>query len=178
MPSKKKTLPTPLHLLKELSDGLVVHLEKACAKALSEAQAGLTRLEIERGKVQEMLQKQHTKLQEAKSLGKTKIETHAKQGMQEAQELLESLKGHQTQVLQYISDLKKDTQESLKLAEGINKVRDAAAKALNLRSSKKTPVKASSTPKKSVAKPSVTPPITKPSKKTALNAKPASQTSS
>ena len=71
MSSKKKSLPTPLHLLQELSGGLVSHLENACAKAMAEAEKLLGKLEKERGKAQEKLHKNRVKLQDAAAEGKS-----------------------------------------------------------------------------------------------------------
>jgi pyruvate/2-oxoglutarate dehydrogenase complex dihydrolipoamide acyltransferase (E2) component len=44
-----------------------------------------------------------------------------------------ALKDRQTQTRGYIQQLKRDAQESLKLAQGVGKVREAAGKALDLR---------------------------------------------
>jgi len=136
MPSKKKSLPTPLHLLQELSGGLVAHLENACAKALAEAESILGKLEKERSKAQEKLHKNRVKLQDAAAAGKAKAQARARKSISEMEAVLDSLKDRQAQTLQYITELKRDAQESLNLAQGVNKVRDAVGKSLSQRAAK------------------------------------------
>ena len=50
MPAKKKSVNTPLHLLEQLANTLVDHLDKACQLALQDAEGTLGKLEKQRVK--------------------------------------------------------------------------------------------------------------------------------
>ncbi|MCF5775590.1 transcriptional regulator, partial [Pseudomonas poae] len=150
MSAKQKPVNTPLHLLQQLSGSLLEHLESACAQALADAEKLLAKLEKQRGKAQEKLHKSRTKLQDAATAGKSKAQAKAKDAVKELEDLLDALKDRQAETRTYISQLKKDAQESLKLAQGVGRVKEAVAKALGAR----TPAKAvaASTAKKPASK--------------------------
>ena len=164
MSSKKKSLPTPLHLLQELSGGLVAHLENACAKAMKEAERILGKLEKERGKAQAKLRKNRVNFEKAAATGKSKAQKRAKQSIAELEDMLDGLKDRQTQTLQYITDLKRDAQESISLAEGVNKVRDAVSKVIHLRNAPPAAAKTVA-PKAAVRKAAAAKPAAKPAAK-------------
>ncbi|SNB81997.1 MULTISPECIES: AlgP family protein, partial [unclassified Pseudomonas] len=149
MSAKKKPVSTPLHLLQQLSGSLLEHLEDACSQALADAEKLLAKLEKQRGKAQEKLHNGRLKLQDAAKAGKAKAQTKAQKAIGELEELLDSLKERQTQTRSYIQQLKRDAQDSLKLAQGVGKVREAAAKALDSRAAK--------TSKPAAAKPAAKP---------------------
>src|SRR5690606_23865390 len=123
MSAKKKPVSTPLHLLQQLSGSLLEHLEDACSQALADAEKLLAKLEKQRGKAQEKLHNARLKLQDAAKAGKAKAQNKAKKATGELEALLDSLKERQTQTRTYIQQLKRDAQESLKLAQGVGKVR-------------------------------------------------------
>ncbi|WP_258008278.1 AlgP family protein, partial [Pseudomonas putida] len=162
MSAKKKPVSTPLHLLQQLSGSLLEHLEEACSQALADAEKLLAKLEKQRGKAQEKLHNGRLKLQDAAKAGKAKAQSKAQKAIGELEELLESLKERQTQTRSYIQQLKRDAQDSLKLAQGVGKVREAAAKALDLRAAKPT-------------KPATAKPAAKPAAKATTAAKPAAK---
>ena len=54
----------------------------------------------------------------------------------ELEELLDALKDRQSETRTYILQLKRDAQESLKLAQGVGRVQEAVGKALSLRAAK------------------------------------------
>ena len=83
MPSSKKTVRTPLHLLHDLTDSLVDHLEKACIQAQQEAEKTLTKLEKQRAKVQNKLLKAQEKLKKVKDFGKSKAKNKAQKALTE-----------------------------------------------------------------------------------------------
>ncbi|WP_296235393.1 AlgP family protein, partial [Pseudomonas sp. UBA4617] len=174
MSAKKKPVSTPLHLLQQLSGSLLEHLEDACSQALADAEKLLTKLEKQRGKAQEKLHTGRQKLQDAAKAGKTKAQTKAHKAIGELEELLDSLKERQTQTRSYIQQLKRDAQDSLKLAQGVGKVREAAAKALDQRAAAKPAAKttAAKPASKPAAKTTAAKPAAKPAAKTAA-AKPA-----
>ncbi|MFG0523985.1 AlgP family protein, partial [Pseudomonas sp. yb_5] len=151
MSAKKKPVSTPLHLLQQLSGSLLEHLEEACSQALADAEKLLAKLEKQRGKAQEKLHNGRLKLQDAAKAGKAKAQTKAQKTIGELEELLDSLKERQTQTRSYIQQLKRDAQDSLKLAQGVGKVREAAAKALDQRAAK--PAARATAAAKSTAKP-------------------------
>ncbi|MFG0928291.1 AlgP family protein, partial [Pseudomonas sp. CJQ_8] len=151
MSAKKKPVSTPLHLLQQLSGSLLEHLEEACSQALADAEKLLAKLEKQRGKAQEKLHNGRLKLQDAAKAGKAKAQTKAQKAIGELEELLDSLKERQTQTRSYIQQLKRDAQDSLKLAQGVGKVREAAAKALDQRAAK--PAARATAAAKSTAKP-------------------------
>ncbi|WP_287810447.1 AlgP family protein, partial [Pseudomonas sp.] len=177
MSANKKPVNTPLHLLQQLSSSLLEHLEGACSQALADAEKLLAKLEKQRGKAQEKLHKSRSKLQDAASAGKAKAQAKAKAAGEELEELLDALKERQAETRQYIVQLKRDAQESLKLAQGVGRVHEAASKALTSRSAKpaaapatkKAPARAAS--KASAAKPAV---AAKPAART-TTAKPAAK---
>ncbi|HAB01797.1 MAG TPA: transcriptional regulator, partial [Pseudomonas sp.] len=138
MSAKKKPVSTPLHLLQQLSGSLLEHLEEACAQALADAEKLLAKLEKQRGKAQEKLHDGRLKLQDSAKAGKAKAQNKAQKAVGELEELLDSLKDRQTQTRIYIQQLKRDAQESLKLAQGVGKVREAAGKALDQRAAAAT----------------------------------------
>jgi len=129
MSASKKPVSTPLHLLHQLSGSLLEHLESACSQALADAEKLLAKLEKQRGKAQEKLHKSRLKLQDAAVAGKNKAQNKAKGAVGELETLLDSLKDRQSQTRLYIVQLKRDAQESLKLATGVGRVREAAGKA-------------------------------------------------
>lgn len=134
MPDKKQSpVTTPLHLLRDLSESLLAHLEEACADALFDAEKVLTKLEKQRGKVQDKLHKQRDKLQAAALAGKAKAQAKARQSMEELEEALDTLKARQSETREFIAQLRRDTEEALKLAQGVGKVKQAAAKAVDAR---------------------------------------------
>ena len=147
MSAKKKPVSTPLHLLQQLSGSLLEHLEDACSQALADA---------------EKLHNGRLKLQDAAKAGKAKAQTKAQKAIGELEELLDSLKERQTQTRSYIQQLKRDAQDSLKLAQGVGKVREAAAKALDSRAAK-------------TSKPAAAKPAAKPAAKATAAAKPAAK---
>uniref|UniRef100_UPI0028B0DD2A AlgP family protein n=1 Tax=Pseudomonas sp. TaxID=306 RepID=UPI0028B0DD2A len=133
MSAKKKPVSTPLHLLQQLSDSLLEHLEEACAQALADAEKLLSKLEKQRVKAQDKLHDARAKLQDSAKAGKAKAQGKAQKVAGELEELLDSLKQRQSETRTYIQQLKRDAQESLKLAQGVGKVREAASKALEQR---------------------------------------------
>lgn len=136
MSANKKPVSTPLHLLQQLSGSLLEHLENACSQALADAEKLLAKLEKQRGKAQEKLHKSRTKLQDAAAAGKAKAQAKAKDAVKELEDLLDALKARQSETRAYILQLKRDAQESLKLAQGVGRVKEAAAKVLSTRSAK------------------------------------------
>nr|WP_313037822.1 AlgP family protein [Stutzerimonas nitrititolerans] len=127
MPAKKKTVSSPLHLLQQLSRSLVEHLEKACADAQKEAHGLLAKLEKQRSKTRDKLVRARAKLDEAGAAGKSKTQGKARARIDELDEALALLDVRQRETLAYLADLERDTQQSLKLAEGIRRVEEAAA---------------------------------------------------
>ena len=136
MSATKKPVNTPLHLLQQLSSSLLEHLEDACSQALADAEKLLAKLEKQRGKAQEKLHKSRTKLQNAATAGKAKAQAKAKDAVAELEALLDALKDRQTETRTYILNLKRDAQESLKLAQGVGRVKEAVGKALSDRAAK------------------------------------------
>jgi hypothetical protein len=130
MPAKKDSVTTPLHLLQQLSHSLVVHLQKACSEALKDAEVLLAKLEKERGKTQEKVVKARAKLDDAGNAGKSKAQTKARAKLAELDDMLAVLQARQSETLNYLSCLKRDAEQSLKLAQGITQVENAAAQAL------------------------------------------------
>ena len=154
MSANKKPVNTPLHLLQQLSGSLLEHLESACSQALADAEKLLAKLEKQRGKAQEKLHKSRTKVQDAAAAGKKKKQAKAHDSVSELEELLDDLKERQAETRAYIVELKRDAQESLKLAAGVGRVREAASKAIETRSTKPKVTTASVTqPASSAAKP-------------------------
>uniref|UniRef100_UPI000370547B AlgP family protein n=1 Tax=Pseudomonas asplenii TaxID=53407 RepID=UPI000370547B len=136
MSATQKPVNTPLHLLQQLSGSLLEHLENACSQALADAEKLLAKLEKQRGKAQEKLHKSRTKLQDAATAGKAKAQAKAKAAVGELEELLDKLKTSQSETRAYILQLKRDAQESLKLAQGVGRVKEAVTKALSTREAK------------------------------------------
>lgn len=130
MPAKKDSVTTPLHLLQQLSHSLVVHLQKACSEAQKDAEVLLAKLEKERGKTQEKVVKARAKLDDAGNAGKSKAQTKARAKLAELDDMLAVLQARQSETLNYLSSLKRDAEQSLKLAQGITQVENAAAQAL------------------------------------------------
>src|SRR5690606_7657746 len=122
MPAKKKSVTTPLHLLQQLSDTLIEHLDKACQLALKDAEGMLAKLEKQRGKAQDRLSKARAKLDEAGSAGRTKAQGKARARIGELDELIALLQARQSDVLGYIAELKRDIAQSLHLAQGVRQV--------------------------------------------------------
>lgn len=130
MPARKESVSTPLHLLQQLSQSLVVHLRKACTEAQNEAEGLLANLEKQRGKTQEKVIKARAKLDEAGNAGKSKAQAKARAKLSELDDMLAVLQARQNETLNYLSELKRDAEQSLKLAQGITQVENAAAQAL------------------------------------------------
>src|SRR5574343_353574 len=180
MSAKKKSVSTPLHLLHQLTGSLLEHLENACSQALVDAEKLLAKLEKQRGKAQEKLHKARGKLQDAAVAGKAKAQAKAKDAVAELEELLDTLKNRQSETRTYIAQLKRDAQESLKLAQGVGKVKEATSKALDAREAKaaapvakpaveKKPAASKAPVKKAPAKPAAAKPVSKPAAKSAAS---------
>lgn len=177
MPAKKNAVTTPLHLLQQLSQSLVSHLEKACKEALKDAEMTLAKLEKQRGRTQEKIIKARAKLDDAGSAGKSKVQTKARAKLAELDDMLAVLQARQSDTLSYLAELKRDAEQSLKLAQGITQVENAAAQALAARgkpaavaANRRKP--ASSTARAPASKPAVSKaaPVSRPA---ASRAKPA-----
>ncbi|WP_010445603.1 AlgP family protein, partial [Pseudomonas asplenii] len=177
MSATKKPVNTPLHLLQQLSGSLLEHLENACSQALADAEKLLAKLEKQRGKAQEKLHKSRTKLQDAATAGKAKAQAKAKAAVGELEELLDKLKTSQSETRAYILQLKRDAQESLKLAQGVGRVKEAVSKALSTREAKPaTPAKVAAKPAaKPAAKAAAAKPAAKPATAKTTAAKPAAK---
>lgn len=134
-PSKNKPVPTPLHLLQQLSQSLLEHLEQACGQALVDAEKLLAKLEKQRSKAQDKLHKAAARLEEAAAAGKAKAQARARASIGELEELLDTLKTRQAQTRDYILRLKSDAEQSLHLAQGVGKVREAVGQLLAERES-------------------------------------------
>lgn len=126
MSAKKRPVDTPLELLRQLSGNLVEHLERACRKAMKEAETLLARLEKERGKVREKLLGMRARLDEAERDGKPKAQAKARARIAELEELLVLLQVRQNDTLDHLTRLRRDTERSLDLARGIRAVEAAA----------------------------------------------------
>jgi hypothetical protein len=172
MSAKKNTVTTPLHLLQNLSHSLLEHLENACTGALVDAEKLLAKLEKQRGKGQDLLHRARAKLQDSAVAGKVKAQVKAKDLISDLEGLLDGLQERQTETRAYIAQLKRDAQESLKLAQGIGKVKEAVTKVLDARSLKATavPARPASKPAAKVATKAVSMPAVK-----AAPAKPAAR---
>ncbi|MBX9754142.1 MAG: AlgP family protein [Pseudomonadaceae bacterium] len=166
MSAKKNAVTTPLHLLQNLSHSLLEHLENACTGALVDAEKLLAKLEKQRGKGQDLLHTARVKLQDAAVAGKAKSQAKSKLVIADLEALLDGLQERQAETRAYIAELKRDAQESLKLAQGIGKVKEAVSKVLNARLAKTAAVAI-----KPAAKPAAKPAV-KAVSKTATAAKP------
>ena len=169
MSAKKNAVTTPLHLLQNLSHSLLEHLESACTGALVDAEKLLAKLEKQRGKGQDLLHTARVKLQDAAVAGKAKAQAKNKLLIADLEALLDGLQERQAETRAYIAELKRDAQESLKLAQGIGKVKEAVTKVLSARSAK---VAAAAV--KPAAKPAAKPAV-KVASKTVAAAKPAAR---
>lgn len=167
MPAKKKSVTTPLHLLEQLSRSLVEHLQKACDEAQKEPELLLAKLEKQRGKIQDKLVKARAKLDEAGNAGKAKAQAKARSKLAELDDMLALLQARQSETLTYLAELKRDTEKSLTLAQGVTKVGQAAAQALVARDkaaapSAKAPARSSARTARPVAKAAAAKPATAP----------------
>jgi hypothetical protein len=156
MSAKKNVVTTPLDLLQQLSRSLVEHLEKACNEAQKDTEVLLAKLEKQRGKAQEKLIKARAKLDDADNAGKSKAQTKARAKVAELDDMLALLQARQSETLNYLSELKRDAEQSLNLAQGVTQVERAAAQALASRG-KQAPspaAKAANRTSTSVTKPS------------------------
>ena len=170
MSAKKNVVSTPLHLLQNLSHSLLEHLETACTGALVDAEKLLAKLEKQRGKGQDLLHTARVKLQDAAVAGKVKSQAKSKVLIADLEALLDGLQERQAETRAYIAELKRDAQESLKLAQGIGKVKEAVTKVLSARSTKAAVVVA-----KVAAKPAVKTAAKPVSKPAAAAVKPAAK---
>ncbi|MBX9915283.1 MAG: AlgP family protein [Pseudomonadaceae bacterium] len=182
MSAKKNVVSTPLHLLQNLSHSLLEHLETACTGALVDAEKLLAKLEKQRGKGQDLLHTARVKLQDAAVAGKAKSQAKSKVLIADLEALLDGLQERQAETRAYIAELKRDAQESMKLAQGIDKVKEAVTKVLSARSAKAAAVVAKTVVKpaaKAVAKPAVKAPVKAVAPKVApkVAAKPAAKVS-
>lgn len=149
MPARKTSVTTPLHLLQQLSSSLVEHLQKACSEAQQDAEMLLAKLEKQRGRTQEKIIKARAKLDESGNAGKAKAQAKARSRLTELDDMLAVLQSRQSETLTYLSELKRDAEQSLQLAQGVTKVEQAAAQALTARS-KPASTRATSAKKTSV----------------------------
>lgn len=133
MPAKKSSVTTPLHLLQQLSSSLVEHLQKACSEAQQDAEMLLAKLEKQRGRAQQKIIKARAKLDDAGNAGKSKSQTKARSRLAELDDMLAVLQARQSETLSYLSELKRDAEQSMQLAQGVTKVEQAAAQALAAR---------------------------------------------
>lgn len=137
MQARKKIVTTPLQLLHELALGVVAHLERACSKALAEAESVAGKLDDQCDKAQLRLFMKRLELQDAVSDGKTRQQARLRKRVDELEERFYSLRDRRAEALQYIASLKHDTEESMTLAEGVREVREAADQALSRRQTRR-----------------------------------------
>ncbi|WP_313328429.1 AlgP family protein, partial [Stutzerimonas balearica] len=130
MPAKKKALNTPLQLLQELSNSLLVHFDKACRQAVAEAESALAKLEKQRGKAQDKLLKARARLDEAGSAGKPKAQAKARNRIEELESSMALLQERQGEMLTYLAELKRDVATATGLARGIQEVETAVGRAM------------------------------------------------
>ncbi|MNE37290.1 hypothetical protein D3C80_1311350 [compost metagenome] len=147
MATRKKPVPTPLHLLQQLSHSLLEHLEQACSQALVDAEKLLAKLEKQRSKAQDKLHKAGARLEAAAAEGKAKAQTRARASIVEIEELLDTLKQRQAETRDYIAGLKADAEQSLHLAQGVGKVKEAVGALLARREVEGTKVATASKPR-------------------------------
>ena len=133
MSESKKVLPTPMHLLHALSLVVLVQLERACSKALVESEAFADKLDKECERAQKKLFKSLLHMQDAAVDGKTSVQARLRKRVEALEEKLISLKKRRAHTLQCLANLKRDSEESLVLAEGVRAVLEAAGKALSMR---------------------------------------------
>ena len=135
MSANRKSSPvtTPLHLLQQLSQSLLEHLEEACTSAQKDAEKILADHEKQRTKAQDKLHAAREKLEQAIQAGKAKARAKAEASIAELEGLISSLKTRQEDTLAYVAQLKRDAEETLSIAKGIDQVKAAAADALQRR---------------------------------------------
>jgi hypothetical protein len=148
MSAKKKPVTTPLHLLQQLTASLLEHFEDACTQALTDAEKILAKLEKQRAKVQQKLHKQRSRVEDAAAAGKAKAQAKARANVEALEGSLSDVQRLQGETRQYIGELKNDIQSGLALVQGVGKVREAVAQALDRRATtgKGTAVPASGKP--------------------------------
>jgi ATP-dependent Clp protease ATP-binding subunit ClpA len=133
MAAKKNTVQTPLHLLQELSQSLLAHLEEACVQAQADAEKLLLKLDRQRGKAQEKLEEARQGLEKAAAAGKAGAQAKARARIEKFELLLDALKASDLDTRNYLAQLKADIQDSLRMAQPIGKAGEAAAQALAAR---------------------------------------------
>lgn len=133
MAAKKNTVQTPLHLLQELSQSLLTHLNEACVQAQADAEKLLLKLDKQRGKAQEKLEVARQGLEKAAAGGKAGAQAKARARIEKLELLLDALKASDLETRSYLAQLKADIQESLRLAQHVGKAGEAAAQALAAR---------------------------------------------
>ncbi len=146
MPAKQSAVTTPLHLLQQLSNSLMAHLQEACDEAQRDAELLLAKLEKQRGKTQEKVIKARARLDEAGAAGKSKAQAKARSRLAELDDMLALLQARQSETLTYLTELKRDAELSLKLAQGVAQVEQAASQALATRGKSTTRGKAPAKP--------------------------------
>ncbi len=146
MPAKQSAVTTPLHLLQQLSNSLMAHLQQACDEAQRDAELLLAKLEKQRGKTQEKVIKARARLDEAGAAGKSKAQAKARSRLAELDDMLALLQARQNETLTYLTELKRDAELSLKLAQGVAQVEQAASQALATRGKSSTRAKAPAKP--------------------------------
>ncbi|HYQ37871.1 MAG TPA: AlgP family protein [Pseudomonas sp.] len=176
MANRNKPVTTPLHLLQQLSHSLLEHLEQACSQAMVDAEKLLAKLEKQRGKAQDKLHKASARLEDAATAGKAKAQAKARASIAELEELLDTLKQRQAETRDYILRLKSDAEQSLHLAQGVGKVKEAVSRLLVERdtaSAKPTTAKPRAPRRPRVAAPAAATSPAKPSRTRRASATPA-----
>lgn len=131
MAAKKNTVQTPLHLLQELSQSLIAHLEEACVQARADAEKLLLKLDKQRAKTQEKLEEARQSLAKAAVAGKAGAQAKARARIEKFELLLDALQASDQDTRNYLTQLKADIQDSLQLAQQhVGKAGAAAAQAL------------------------------------------------
>lgn len=115
MPTKT-THPSPLHLLRSLTEALLKHQEKACAKALVKAERKLARHETGVAEASE-------KLEAARKDGDPDLLDKRQRRLDKARE-----RRHQSST--YLERLRQQIDQSLVIAQGLAQVRQAAEQAI------------------------------------------------
>ncbi|KHL70365.1 AlgP family protein, partial [Pseudomonas flexibilis] len=133
MAAKKNTVQTPLHLLQELSQSLLAHLEEACILAQADAEKLLLKLDRQRAKAQEKLEAARQALEKAAAAGKAGAQAKARARIEKLELLLDALKASDRDTRNYLVQLKADIQDSLRMAQQVGKAGEDAAQALAAR---------------------------------------------
>lgn len=147
-----KPIPTPLHLLHNLTRTLNEELHSACERAEQEALKALDKLDRQQAKLRDKLSEAEQRLAQKRQeqAGKKSL-ARTTDKIAELRLALKELQGARKDAQAYVRQLRSDTRETLRLAKGLQRLEQQVGEAIERRDNPSTAPRRRRTPTKAAS---------------------------